>query len=288
MKNSKLILVVLWAMAAASFAFADILVKDGDKVAFLGDSITEMGNREPAGYVQLVKDGLLRSGVKMEVVPAGVPGDTSAKMLARLEKSVLFHKPTWMFLSCGVNDAMTPASIEDFKRNITEIIDKAQAAGIKVLVMSTTVRNEDLNSVANKNIEPFNQFLRELIRDRKLPFADNDAQMRSELKRRAGEKGLQLTIDGVHMNGYGNQIMAASILESLGVGTEAIKGYRKDWNKLDSMPAGFNNYVDFFMSIDEYEMLVEQAKKENTTAKDLLIQQMKKYVASLGTHAKGP
>ena len=288
MKNAKLILVAMWAMASAPLAFADILVKDGDKVAFLGDSITQMGNREPAGYVQLVKDGLLRSGVKIEVIPAGVPGDTSAKMLARLEKSVLFYKPTWMFLSCGVNDAMTPASIEDFKRNITEIIDKAQAAGIKVLVMSTTVRNEDLNSVANKNIEPFNQFLRELVRDRKLPFADNDEQMRSELTRRAGGKVLQLTIDGCHMNGYGNQLLAATVLESLGVSTEAIKGYRKEWNKLDSMPADFNNFGDTFMSIDEYEMLVEQAKKENTTAKLLLIQQMKKYVESLGTHTNGP
>ena len=272
MKNAKLILVAMWAMASAPLAFADILVKDGDKVAFLGDSITQMGNREPAGYVQLVKDGLLRSGVKIEVIPAGVP----------------FYKPTWMFLSCGVNDAMTPASIEDFKRNITEIIDKAQAAGIKVLVMSTTVRNEDLNSVANKNIEPFNQFLRELVRDRKLPFADNDEQMRSELTRRAGGKVLQLTIDGCHMNGYGNQLLAATVLESLGVSTEAIKGYRKEWNKLDSMPADFNNVGDTFMSIDEYEMLVEQAKKENTTAKLLLIQQMKKYVESLGTHTNGP
>ena len=288
MKNAKLILVAMWAMASAPLAFADILVKDGDKVAFLGDSITQMGNREPAGYVQLVKDGLLRSGVKIEVIPAGVPGDTSAKMLARLEKSVLFYKPTWMFLSCGVNDAMTPASIEDFKRNITEIIDKAQAAGIKVLVMSTTVRNEDLNSVANKNIEPFNQFLRELVRDRKLPFADNDEQMRSELTRRAGGKVLQLTIDGCHMNGYGNQLLAATVLESLGVSTEAIKGYRKEWNKLDSMPADFNNVGDTFMSIDEYEMLVEQAKKEKPTAQRLLIQQLKKYVESLGTHTNGP
>jgi len=147
------------------------------------------------------------------------------------------------------------------------------------------VRNEDLNSVANRDIEPFNQFLRELVRDRKLPFADNDEQMRSELKRGAGEKGLQLTVDGVHMNGYGNQLLAATVLESLGVGTEAIKGYRKDWNKLTSMPAGINNFVDSFMRIDEYEMLVEQAKKENATTKDLLIQEMRKYVEALGSQA---
>ena len=64
------ILILFAAMATASLALADIAVKDGDKVAFLGDSITEMGNREPAGYIQLVKDGLLRSGVKIEVVAA--------------------------------------------------------------------------------------------------------------------------------------------------------------------------------------------------------------------------
>ena len=119
-----------------------------------------------------------------------------------------------------------------------------------------------------------------------MALADNDEKMRGELKRRAGEKGLLLTIDGCHMNGYGNQLLAATVLESLGVGSEKIKGCRKDWNKLDSMPAGINNFTDSFMSIDEYEMLVEQAKKENATPKDPLIQQMKKYVGSLGAPTK--
>jgi hypothetical protein len=80
--NKTLIILLLAVTADASVAFADISAKDGDKVAFLGASITEMGNREPAAYIHLVKDGLLRSGVKIEVVPAGGAGDTSAKMLA--------------------------------------------------------------------------------------------------------------------------------------------------------------------------------------------------------------
>ena len=41
-------------MAAASAAFGELAVKDGDTLAFLGDSITQQGQGSPDGYVNLV------------------------------------------------------------------------------------------------------------------------------------------------------------------------------------------------------------------------------------------
>lgn len=83
---------------------AEIAVKSGEKIAFLGDSITAGGWSSPAGYVRLVIAGLAANGVTAEAVPAGISGHKSNQMLARLEKDVLSKKPQWMTLSCGVND----------------------------------------------------------------------------------------------------------------------------------------------------------------------------------------
>ena len=97
-------------------ASGDILVKQGESIAFLGDSITQEGWDYPYGYVRLVMQGLEAQGLKVTPIPAGVSGDTSARMLSRTD-GVLSKKPTWMTLSCGFNDMSPycswPVSIED-------------------------------------------------------------------------------------------------------------------------------------------------------------------------------
>jgi len=78
-------------------------VSEGQKIAFLGDSITELGVG-PHGYVTLVMKGLEANGVKAIAIPAGRSGHKSNDMLARLDRDVISKKPEWMTLSCGVND----------------------------------------------------------------------------------------------------------------------------------------------------------------------------------------
>jgi lysophospholipase L1-like esterase len=80
-----------------------IAVKKGQKIVFLGDSITAAGKRK-GGYCQLVLSALKDQGVDTTPFFAGISGHKSNQMLARLEKDVLRHKPDWMTLSCGVND----------------------------------------------------------------------------------------------------------------------------------------------------------------------------------------
>ena len=91
-------------ITAAPLALAQIPIKSGDKVAFLGDSITQQGKSSPSGYVNLVSSALAANGVKIEVIGAGISGHKSDQMLDRLERDVLSKKPQWMTLSCGVND----------------------------------------------------------------------------------------------------------------------------------------------------------------------------------------
>ena len=115
------------------------MIKDGDSIAFMGDSITQLGNlQKPNGYVNLVIEGLKAAGVNAVSIPAGVGGNTTRHMLARLEKDVIAKKPVWMTLNSGINDA-GPLSVEEFGANLTKIVDQAGAAGIKVILMTTTV-----------------------------------------------------------------------------------------------------------------------------------------------------
>ena len=92
------------SLVLTPLAIAKIPIKSGDKVAFLGDSITQQGKSSPSGYVNLVSDALATHGVKVEVIGAGISGHKSNQMLERLERDVLSKKPQWMTLSCGVND----------------------------------------------------------------------------------------------------------------------------------------------------------------------------------------
>ena len=64
-------------------AEAEPLIKDGQKLAFLGDSITQAGWGNPQGYVRLVVAGLATNGIKVSAVPAGIGGHKSNQMLER-------------------------------------------------------------------------------------------------------------------------------------------------------------------------------------------------------------
>ena len=90
---------------ASGCAWGGIQVKDGEKIAFLGDSITWVGSFKD-GYCQLTMRALERLGLKdVKSVHCGVSGDTSRGMLKRLPDILAKERPDWITISCGVNDA---------------------------------------------------------------------------------------------------------------------------------------------------------------------------------------
>jgi lysophospholipase L1-like esterase len=240
-------------------AHADIAVKSGEKIAFLGDSITQGGWSNPAGYVRLVIAGLEANGVKAEPVPAGISGHKSNQMLARLEKDVLSKKPQWMTLSCGVNDVWHGANgipLNDaaaaagtftsrpnepekgtYEKNITQIINQAAAAGARPVVLTATVIKEDLGSPENAKLAPYNDFLRKLATEKKLPLADLNAQFQGRIKQLNAPGKNMLTTDGVHMNTDGNKLMATGVLKAFGLNDAELKKAESAWKPLEDEAA---------------------------------------------------
>lgn len=254
LRSPSLLVLATALLSLATAAPADILVKSGDKIAFLGDSITQQGWSNPIGYVKLVMAGLSANGINAEPIPAGISGHKSDQMLARLQKDVLDKKPAWMTLSCGVNNvwhgkngvpldeaqakaegfADQPASAArgTYTRNITELISKTQAAGVKPVVLTATVIKEDLASPENAKLAPYNDFLRKLAAERKLPLADLNALFQERLKKDGRPRQNVLTVDGVHMNPEGNKLMATGILTAFGLNEAQLRKANEAWAKI--------------------------------------------------------
>jgi len=209
------------AVAAASAAFGGLVVGNGDTLAFLGDSITQGGQSRQDGYVNLVLRSLALEGVYVKPVKAGVSGNKSDDMLARLDRDVLSKRPRAMTLSCGVNDVWHKdkgkgVPLEEYKRNVSAIFDKCAASNCQVVVLTATMFEKPGMEKFRHNVDlaAYNEWLRAEAKRRGLPVADLNADM---WKAHADDPSARLTRDGVHMLPAGDRLMARGVLRALGM-----------------------------------------------------------------------
>jgi len=267
----KLLLLGCIVVSAFVMAHAEVKIQSGDKIAFMGDSITQEGWQHAGGYVKLIVLGLKEIGIEVEPIPVGVSGHKSNQMLERLERDVLAKKPQWMTLSCGVNDVWHGANgvpLDKYKENITAIVEKAQAEGINVIILTSTMIGEDPQNDNNQKLAPYNDFLRELAKERNTLLADLSADMHTALEAiiaKEGPGGNKLTRDGVHMSFAGNKMMARGVLRTLGVSQEDLAKMETMW---DNIPGTSNVTVP--LSGAEFERLQKAASEKEKSPVDFL------------------
>lgn len=262
-------------------AQAEIPIKSGEKLAFLGDSITAGGKSNPGGYVNLVGSGLGTNGVKIEIIGAGISGHKSNQMLGRLENDVLKFKPQWMTLSCGVNDVWhgeKGVPLEDYKKNITSIVDQAQAAGVQVILLTSTMIGEDQANPNNQKLIPYNDFLRSLAKEKKCLLADLNADMQAAVSKANTPGKNALTGDGVHMMFPGDVMMATGILKALGLDEKQLAKAQDAW--LD-LPNTASVKLNAAFSQREMQQLEKAAAARNTTVQKMVDEEMKKVLDSM-------
>gem|GEM_PF-2456484 len=212
--------------AQQSVAAPSVLVHSGEKVGFMGDSITALGNTKK-GYVQLVIAGLKLAGVDATAIPAGHSGDTSGNMAMRTAPDVLHKGADWMTLSCGVNDVAAaeknPTSgFESFKKNVMHMVANAEAWHVRVILLTTTPRGENLTGQFNPALAPYNEFFRSFAKEKNLPLADVNAAFCRYLTATTPDAareppGRRLLADGLHPNDAGQFLMAMTVLEAMGI-----------------------------------------------------------------------
>lgn len=217
-------------------------LKDVSRIVCLGDSITQ-GGEGPGGYVWLVRHYLkaLYPGAngqgEIEVINSGISGHKSNDMLARYQRDVIDHKPDLVTISVGVNDVWhgfmdnhplgdgpRAIPIDQYRANVEQMVSAAEAAKAHVLILSTTVIHEDLDSPENQKLVPYNAALKEIARKHHALFVDYQKPFKDMItayRKETGARDLLLTVDGVHMNGLGNKVMAYTLLQGLGITPES-------------------------------------------------------------------
>lgn len=104
-------------------------------VAALGDSLTQ-GYGLPAedGLVPVLQEWLTENGADVDLLNAGVSGDTTAGGLARVEWT-LTPEVDAMIVELGGNDMLRGLAPEVAEENLRGILDAAAAADVRVLLV---------------------------------------------------------------------------------------------------------------------------------------------------------
>jgi len=204
----------------------EIKVKAGDRIVFLGDSITQAGV-SPGGYVTLVREALTKdhADLKSEVIGAGISGNKVPDLENRLERDVISKKPTIVVIYIGINDVWhwtngKGTKKEDFDAGLRRIIQKIKDAGSQVILCTATVIGEktDGSNSQDKMLDEYCEISRTVAKETKTQLLDLRKSFLDHLKlnnKANADKGV-LTSDTVHLNAAGNRFLADRMLEALG------------------------------------------------------------------------
>ena len=220
-----------WMLFVPAVSFAEepaVKLKAGDRIVFLGDSITQAG-AGPNGYVTMIRQTLDKkyADLKIEVIGAGISGNKVPDLQRRVDKDVIAKKPTIVFIYIGINDVWhgekDPArgTLPDaFESGLKEVIGKCRDAGATVVLCTPTVigeKNDGANALDAK-LDQYADVSRKIAKELKLPLCDLRGAFVEHLKahnKDNAEKGV-LTSDRVHLNQAGNEFVAKTMLKVLG------------------------------------------------------------------------
>ena len=127
----------------ASFAFvltsivpaqADLNACEDKRLVVFGDSLVAGYGLEPgAAYPEQLQKKLDEKGIKLEVINAGVSGDTTSSGLARLDWSVGDNADA-VILELGANDALRGISPDVTEKNLDAMISSLKTKDVEVLL----------------------------------------------------------------------------------------------------------------------------------------------------------
>jgi len=103
-------------------------------IVALGDSLTAgLGVAPDEAWPARLEAALRRDGFAYRVVNAGVSGDTTAGALRRVDW-VLRAEPELAVVAVGANDGLRGLGVDAMRANLTAIVDRLKARGVRVLL----------------------------------------------------------------------------------------------------------------------------------------------------------
>ena len=212
----------LFALAGPSAA-ADkpFFFQKGDKVVFLGDSITEQ--YQYSTDIELYLTTRFPDW-NLTFLNAGIGGDTANGGSGRFKTHVLDEKPTAVTINFGMNDAgygtFNPGANKVYVEKTTAMVEAAKKAGARVALISPNAvdsRKRDNFKIYLETQKQFYAPLKEIAEKTGQTFVDQYATTRMALERIQHDNADKVVPfgDGFHTASPGGLLMAHAILTGM-------------------------------------------------------------------------
>lgn len=192
------------------------------RIVFFGDSITQAGV-SATGFITKMKEALDNTAKgQYELVGAGIGGNKVYDLYLRMEDDVMAKNPDVVVIYVGVNDVWHKASsgtgtdADKFQKFYEAIIKKMKEKNAKIILctMATIGERTDFSNQQDGDLNRYAQIIRDIASKNNLPLCDlRKAFLEYNLKNNPQNKesGI-LTVDRVHLNEKGNQLVADLLL----------------------------------------------------------------------------
>ncbi|WP_102408014.1 SGNH/GDSL hydrolase family protein [Parabacteroides bouchesdurhonensis] len=162
-----------------------------------------------------------------EVINRGIPGNTSAQLLSRIQKDVIDEQPDLVIILVGTNDLLNTQKIvpiETFHRNIETLADTLLKHQIQVVLVSPPTADvvylyqrhdsTKFDLPPSQKLELGRDVMKQISKEKNLPFVDllNFLQCLNIPQHNTDDIIRNITnsnaADGVHFTKKGNELLA--------------------------------------------------------------------------------
>ena len=252
----KKLITSLFLLCACTMQAQSVLpFQKGDRVTFVGNSITDGGHYH--SYIWLY---YMTHFPKMRLWMAncGVGGDTAKEILARFDDDVLTKKPTVLTFTFGMNDTgyyeyngadsadFARRKLEEAKQNFALCEEKLKGMnGVRMVMIGTSpydqtsTFNNDVYAHKNDNMQRVIAVQKEAAKRNGWEFLDFNAPMVA-LNKKMQETDPNFTLigsDRVHPDNDGHMVMAYLFLEAQGMKGKKVADMQLDATKGRAMKA---------------------------------------------------
>lgn len=214
-------LVLIASLLLTGSARAEFPVKNGDRVLFLGDSITEQYQYSTDLELYLTTRF---PNWRLSFVNAGISGDRAVGGANRFASHVLAEQPTFITINFGMNDAgygaFNPGLQKEFLDNTTKMLAAAKEKNVRVALLSPNAVDRRIQERFKLYLETQKEFyapLKDLAAQHGAVFVDQYAKTRAAVEKMETDKADKVIPypDGFHTGPPGGLLMAHSILTGL-------------------------------------------------------------------------
>lgn len=175
------------------------------KIVTFGDSITRGYGATP--YSTFLRKQLKAAGCDVVVINEGLDAETTVTGVSRISSVLAKHKPDYILIMEGANDARSGIGAGTVKANLGAMMNKAAAAGAIPIVASITPNTQ--SGKENRAIpQSYNPGIAAAAAQRGVTYVDTYTALQ-------GPSWGRYNLDGLHLTNAGQNVVAGLFLAVL-------------------------------------------------------------------------